>query len=428
MKTIINRAFINLLRLRWVILQVAHVYSIFHFIFNAALPSKGAHSHLRRGLFTSAMVFGLTIGIDGEAWSAPIADNSAQSVMLENFYDRYFMLRNGETWEFNWTDATAYYTNAWDGVAPTISCKYFSSGAPCNSFEPMPPIPPAPAPDTEYVSDYSTLDECVFWAGGTLTASGSYAIPPIKVYIRPSPARPPSVVWTFQYTYLVAPAGDGSVAARTAWVLASSSYDGETVPVTINTTISSETAIANTPTAAKPWSRQFSFSMVDSAGASRIQQLKVKVKPLGAPDSAALVQLRGHTILKNLAYPADDFLYTGANGEVGNLSLLAERPSDPWGPAGYVGLTLDGLMYGFDGVPDDDALNNTDVAFSDFAQKAVMDPAVFNLGPGCYQATVTAKLVGKLKGIADLPMAGIRVVGISADTCVAPVVTGCTSD
>jgi hypothetical protein len=224
---------------------------------------------------------------------------------------------------------------------------------------------------------------------------------------------------------LVAPV-NGPVAPRSAWILIDDRNDGKTVPVAIDATIASELAEQNTAAGIQTWNRKYSFAtLLDTQGTSRIKNLKVKVTRTDA-DHASIVQHPNHTVLSSLIYPDDDFFYVGNAGEIDNYRLLAARPSDYYIHEALVSDILNGVVSGYDGFADNFADNNTGAGgFPAYVQKAVMEPATFNLQPACYTATISANLTPRLKGALDMDLAGTKVIGISAGSCVSPTVSGC---
>ena len=355
-------------------------------------------------------------------------NKTAQSIMIASSTPASFVMMAGETWEFDRNASVnadpntgpVYYNNQWNGVAPTVECLDWDYREPCDPAG-APPAPGAPLPDTGQTSapfEITNVDQCILFAGGALTANGTYVQPVYNYDYYP-------MMFTYNYSYTIAPAGTGVVPPRSSWVRTASGNSGGTVPVTIDATIASETVVR--PSGAGPWTRQYNFSLLDNNNQSRVKDLKFTLTGTDADNQVVgpISSSASHTVQSNLA----DFVYT-SNAESGNTDLLAARstpPSDYFNApsSALVSKILNGGVTGFDGIADNYAGNDSDVYFAANVHKAVMTPVIFNLGPGCYKASITGIIKkGNVVGSLDLNIGATKTVGISAGTCSTPVVTG----
>jgi hypothetical protein len=99
------------------------------------------------------------------------AATTAQSVMFNSTLPTEFVIEQSETWAFDSPTARTFYSNAWDGNPPTVTCTGGGQGG-CQT---PPPTPLAPAPDSSKVTPVANGEKCTFFFnGGTLTGTGTY--------------------------------------------------------------------------------------------------------------------------------------------------------------------------------------------------------------------------------------------------------------
>ena len=114
------------------------------------------------------------------AASASAQTQTAQSAMVVLTPDSVaYEIAGTITWTFNRGNhndvdltgtAMSYYTNAWDGAAPTVEC----NGGGANGCDPAAPAAPAPpAPLSLELQQRAQADRCTFFSGGTL-GTGTY--------------------------------------------------------------------------------------------------------------------------------------------------------------------------------------------------------------------------------------------------------------
>ena len=117
------------------------------------------------------------------ASSASAQTQTAQSAMVALTSDSAYEIAGTITWTFNRgnhndvdlaSTAMSYYTNAWDGAAPTVTC----SG---EQLLTAPAAPAAPAPLSLELQQRAQADRCTFFSGGTL-GTGTYTqVVPVNV-------------------------------------------------------------------------------------------------------------------------------------------------------------------------------------------------------------------------------------------------------
>lgn len=359
-----------------------------------------------RSLTVALAGLGMAVVHNGSA----LAGSTAQSAMIDTSNtSSSFVITQSETWAWDLTVAKTYYSNAYTGMYTVDGC----TGGGNTGCTAQPSAPAAPEPKKNAENPVANGEQCVFFDGGTLTGGDTYTL-------KASAPDGKKGIWTFTYYYAVSPiATKQDVAARTAWTLTDSSSGATTVPVAINATLAGESALQNTANGKKTWNRKYSFTLLESDGTARISNLAVTLDGTDANGNAVSwgPVPAGYALYANLVYPTDDFAYVGNAGENGTATLLAARPVDENNPPpAMVGDILDGVVPGHDGVADDFANNNSNVGYTATVHKAVMDPVTFDLGPGCYTATISADMKG-VSGSAALALSGSQNVSISAGSC-----------
>ena len=113
------------------------------------------------------------------AASASAQTQTAQSAMVALTPDSVaYEIAGTITWTFNRGNhndvdltgtAMSYYTNLWDGAAPTVTC----TGGGQNGCVTAPAAPAAPAPLSVELQQRAQADRCTFFSGGTL-GTGTY--------------------------------------------------------------------------------------------------------------------------------------------------------------------------------------------------------------------------------------------------------------
>lgn len=354
--------------------------------------------------------------------SQVLAATTAQSAMIESNTSSSIVINQTETWEWDLKAAKTYYTNAWDGNPPVVTC----SGGGKDGCLSAPATPAAPESRDNFVNRIANSEQCTFFDGGMLSSSDTY-VQQVNVRVNSGPQAGRGT-WQFTYTYIIAPATPGYVDAHTGWNLNDSSGAGESAPVVIDATLLGQSVLQNPARGKRDWSRKYSFTLLDALGNSHITDLKVKLTGYNADGDQVepIEQSANHTLFANLLYPDDDFLYTGNAGESGQAMLLAARPIDVHYSQAWISGILDGVVPAFDGGVDDFAHNDSYVGYTGTVHKAVMEPVTFNLAPGCYTATISAN-VKDVASSMNLNISGSKNVNISAGEC-GPVATysGCT--
>jgi len=349
----------------------------------------------------AADVDGVDDGI-GQESQALAASSTGQGIMVNMTSIGTLALVTNQIWHFNQTAAATYFTNGWDGNAPTYSC----SGNACNgNLCGVPAAPAAPAADPSKVwnpggSAVADKSRCTFLDGGTLTLTDAYAQSAQASVSCTVLGRSKSATYTFHYAYVVAPdPALATVAPFTAWDLVSETGDGSTAHVDVTGFIAGESVLskANLP-------RKYSFSLLDGTTdpltglpVSRVKNLMVSI------DGAAAVPATS-TYVQNApgALPGDpgalDFAYATNAGSNGNLALLAD------GDARTI-LNTDSFSGNQNGGADGTALAG-----------ATVDPVGADLGVGDHTVVLTGTVKDNA-ALANIDFSVSQIVHIVAPGC-----------
>jgi len=262
----------------------------------------------------------------GQETQALAASSTGQGIMANMTSIGTLALVTNQIWHFDQLAAATFFTNAWDGNAPTYSC----SGNACNGdLCGVPAAPAAPAADPSKVtgpggSGVADKSRCTFLDGGTLVLTDSYEKTAQASVSCTVSGRSKSATYTFRYTYAVAPDPElSTVASFTAWDLVSETGDGSSVHVDIGGFIAGESVLskANLP-------RKYSFSLLETdpltgLPVSRVQNLAVTIDGAAPiPATSTYVQNAPGALLGDPG--ALDFAYVTNAGTNGNVSLLAD--------------------------------------------------------------------------------------------------------
>lgn len=192
-----------------------------------------------------------------------------------------FAIIETDVYKFDQATAATYFSNAWGGSSPTVSC----SGNACNGNAcgvPSAPTAPLPNPDKVTNSGGSAVADksrCTFLDGGLLTLTDTYtqnatayaSCTVCTVFNKDGTCKQTGIksgTYTFAYTYDVAPIAEtATVAPFIAWTLAQSDSSG-LAHVDVNADIAGESVLVKNGT-----SKKYSFSMFDSYGINRVQNL-----------------------------------------------------------------------------------------------------------------------------------------------------------
>jgi hypothetical protein len=255
----------------------------------------------------------LVLAVAAGAGALQAQTKTAQSIMIDtSTIESTYAISGTESYRLDVDAAALFFTNAWDGVAPTVVIS--SKG---NATEAAALTPAAPAPDASKVIGNGINgnigkdgivgeNRCTFLDGGTLTG-GTYT-QSVKVEVgEKSEARS----YTYTFTYVVTPTGP--VAPFTAWVLQESTLPG-TVSVDVVALIAGESVSVSKQNGTK-----YSFSLLQNDGITiRIQNVGVTL------DSEPTDYTGTLTYFDRANTPALNFYYTGNAGFNGTVqgSLL----------------------------------------------------------------------------------------------------------
>lgn len=393
-----------------------------------------------RGIFAifavMAVAMSVTVPIftNNIVYAAGTKTLTAQSIMVDLKAAGAFAFTQTNTYRFNKDEANPYFTNLWDGIAPSASYKTSSSSSTTRITTSSPPTvqtpcipsapaaPEAPAPDATQLqsdngngNDWLWKQKCKFLDGLTLestsytqTATASSFCSYISRVQRVG--GPTSTTYdvttttvtntgTFTYNYNITPIEPGQFDPFTAWDIVDTSGENA-AHVNINANIAGESVISS-----KQHPRKYSFSLLNSDGTSRVQNLVLTVSSVNDDGSLTTIQVAnpGSTVVKNTpgsvatltsnfgefiigADGALDFYYNGVNGSNGNTYLLA-NPGDA-----RTILNTDSFFGNNNGGSDGSAL-----------AAAVMDSVGVVLGEGSYNVNLTGTVKDN-SGIGDLPI------------------------
>jgi hypothetical protein len=237
---------------------------------------------------------------------------TAQSIMIDTTgTPTTLAIVQTQVYKFNVADAATYFTNDWDGIAPTVTC----TGSPTACAIAPPAAPAAPAPLESAVIGGGVFgnigpdgiagdNKCVFLDGGTLT--GSSYTQAVKV-----PLSSPNRTYTYTYNYNVTP--NGTVGALTAWDLFQLNGDG-TAHVDVTALIAGESVSVS-----KNLGTKYSFSLLTADNAVRVSNIGVAVDG-GTPDYSGTATYMDRNPAGST--PALDYLYT-ANALLANGAATA---------------------------------------------------------------------------------------------------------
>jgi hypothetical protein len=235
------------------------------------------------------------------------ATQTAQGIMVNLDATGTFAVVNNVQYRYNTATAAAYFTNTRTS-GPSVACS--GSAANCAATnQPAAPTPPAPDParvDGADAGSAVNLNQCAFLNGGTLAGLSPYT-QPVTINGQNGKGN-----WTFTWTYTVAPdpsydadpdTAGVQVGELTAWDFVRS--DVEAASVALNARIAGESVLFKSPSYKK-----YSFSLLNSDGTSRVQNLHLSVTDSG--NNTVLDTTPGSVISAPV-----DFTYTtnaGTNG------------------------------------------------------------------------------------------------------------------
>jgi hypothetical protein len=339
----------------------------------------------------------------------PNAAQTAQSIMVNLKGMGDYTSTDTSTYRFNKTTAATYFSNAWDGNAPTRSDKT-SGGNFCTPPEPETP-PPAPAADdtklnsgTPGKNDVTGKNECSFLDGTALTGD-TYTQTVSTTTSCTSSGHTVTTTWTYTYTYNIAPLNDAThpnpPAAFTAWDLQSGGGGGG-IDVSLSAEIAGESLVVSKqfPTG------KYSFSLFDASSANRVHNLVLTITDANGNtvyDSSALTDPNTGELLypdgipSALVYPVD-FVYTGNAGFNGTAQDYLLN--------GYARSILNGDIYKTTPDAKDQFPGNDDGGADGSAlAEAIMNTLTVHLDNGTYNVTLTGVVKGNsADGTADQPI------------------------
>jgi hypothetical protein len=382
-----------------------------------------------------ALATGLVLGPKAHAAKPVTATQTGQSIMVNLLAEGTFAIVQNETYHYNKNIAATYFTNLWDGIAPTVaSANGYPKTKSTTAVVPAPPpavespcvpttsAPGAPLPDASKLNGPGNNDvvgdnQCNFLNGTALTGdtyqqtvdSGEQSCSYISAVDGPILHGPNTGKYNvttttvtvdniYTYTYKITPNDPGTFSALTAWDFIGST-GGDTALVDINAQIAGESVISkvNLP-------RKYSFSLGEdiTGRISRVQNLAITLNNDLTPTATP-----GSTVYHNApgAVAGDpgsvDFLYTSNAGTNGHADLLYQpEPAD-------ARTILNG---------DDFAGNNNGGSDGEALALAIMDTVTLDLAAGDYAIHFTG-VVKDNSGLSDVPISVTQTIHIVHPGC-----------
>jgi hypothetical protein len=359
----------------------------------------------RKGLWAAAASL-LWVGLLAQsAFAGGNPTNStAQSVMFDTKMNGTFLMTDTQVFEYNKGYAAAYFSNAWDKVAPTGQVQGQAHGTT------PPAAPPAPAPIDTYLNGSINGNSCVFWNGGTLAALGNttytqelYLDTSYSNYCSQYDTKSPYAckkyisgtdTYKYVYNYTITVNGDGSVPGilhltdftNYPWQLTDNTPGGS-VTVTLAGNIAAETTVKKSK-GNDPWTFKTAFNLPDAIDPLTGQFIGLNNIVATLTDATGL-QL-DQRALANTIQKGVDFYYAQNAGYNGPLTQLVDNA--------YVSAIELGEVFANDKLTKDDFAGNNGT----LGDLAVLTPTDFTISaPGDYMLTIT----GTLQGVAGaLPL------------------------
>jgi hypothetical protein len=306
---------------------------------------------------------------------------TAQSVMVAlEFNATAYEIVGTRVYTFDRDCAETYYTNAWDGNPPTVTCTGGGTGG-CVT---APPTPPAPAPDANRLMQHAQAQRCVFFCGGALGSSTYTQTVTVNVGSPAPQAQRGS--WKFTYTYNITP-NQATVDGGTCWTC----EDEVTgVDVEFGGFVSSESYIKKR-TRTEGWSTKYSFTLRDQLGNSRVINGLATLQWY-SPILSDWVDVAFQALDTSTIEECANYEYYGNAGVNGNPGVLNQLHAPGGRPATMVSDIL---------LEDDFAQNNG--ALCDYSHRTPYD-GVFGgiVMPGDYRVVITGTVKGN-PGSANFP-------------------------
>jgi hypothetical protein len=141
-------------------------------------------------LKVQALAAGLLVAFSAASYAAPSSGSSktAQGIFVKMVTPVELAIEQNIQYKFDTSLAAPYFTNAWNGAAPTVQC---TGGSPtlCDVNRPA-TAPAAPAPLAARVADAISANRCVWMDGGVLNpASYTHDRTEDRMGLRPDAGR-----------------------------------------------------------------------------------------------------------------------------------------------------------------------------------------------------------------------------------------------
>lgn len=255
-------------------------------------------------LKVQALAAGLLVAFSAASYAAPSSGSSktAQGIFVKMVTPAELAIEQNIQYKFDPALAAAYFTNAWDGAAPTVQC---TGGSPtlCGTSRPT-TAPAAPAPLAARVADAISANRCVWMDGGLLNPAS---------YTQTVPVSVGKLNYQYTYTYVLAP-GAEPIGPKTAWVYDRTLGGASAADLDINAQIAGESVVVSNQF---PAPGKFSFSLAGSDGLSRVSNLVYTVT-----EANGLVAPVSMAVLSSMTNATDMVIESYNGGSNGNTALL----------------------------------------------------------------------------------------------------------
>lgn len=318
------------------------------------------------------------------ALGASAATDTGQGIMVRMTAPTNIMLVQNQIYNYNEATAASFFTNAWDGNAPTVTC----TGPGCST---PPAAPAAPPADPSKVSQQLLQkNRCNFWSGLPLEGT---------TYTRNATIQTGSgrsgATYTYAFTYVVSAPLEPP---QTAWDLLQETGDGTAAPVTVDADIAGESAMVSNRFRTPKYSFSLNYTYTDPVTLLPVQGNRVTDLVVTLDQGTASEVAVATT--SALVYPID-FAYQTNAGTNGNTALLKD------GDARTI-LNTDSHDGNNDGGADGSAL-----------ALALMQPVAFTVPVGDHTITLTGTVKDNTASLTSTSFSVGQTVHVHAEQCTA---------
>lgn len=380
---------------------------------------------MKKTVFAAALaVAGLSLGMVSQPVFAGgnSGNSTAQSVMFDTNLNGSFIISENQVFKYDRTLAANYFTNKWDGNAPTVDVQGQAHGTQ------VPASPSALPPIDVYLTPSISSNMCTFWNGGVLVVPGNttykqYAYVDVPYTITKNGKTTTGTdTYRFTFNYVIATRDDGGavlgVKADTSgvypWQLDGTASVGGPVTVTLDGYLAAETTVRKTTAGPDHWTFKTDFGGLGSNSIDPVTGL-----PMGVQNITATLTDSGNNVLdqrtlsntieynKNYFYKQNAGFNGAYDGTIGQLVDGA-----------YVGDIVTGRAFSNDSLSSDNFAGNDNY----FGDRAKITPTDFTIyTPGQYNLTIAGVMQG-VAGMLAKPFTVNQVVTYDTEDNVCPAI------